>query len=177
MTGTVREEKDGATVALQQQCDAGQVLAGVHVRSRLRHRIGGLEKDFLTGNVSYDPDNHERMVRVRAAKVQGIAKDSGDLDLCGETSGDVLILGWGGTFGALRQATEQLQAEGKKVSHVHLRWVFPFNDDLGPLLKTFKQVLVCELNTGQMRTMPGLGSDPAAAHIDIDEDGNTVGLF
>lgn len=119
----------------------------------MEHRVGGLEKDFLTGNVSYNPENHEKMVKVREAKVRKIAQECGELDLCGDEEGDVLILGWGGTFGALRQAAGLLQKEGKKVSHVHLRYIFPFNPKLGPLLKKFKRVLVAEINLGQLRAV------------------------
>lgn len=119
----------------------------------LEHRVGGLEKDFYTGNVSYDPDNHERMTHVRLDKVLRITQDMGALELHGEDEGDVLIVGWGGTFGALRQATGLLRDEGKRVSHVHLRYLFPFNPKLEPLLKRFKKVLVAELNMGQLRTV------------------------
>jgi 2-oxoglutarate ferredoxin oxidoreductase subunit alpha len=117
----------------------------------LEHRIGGLEKDFLTGNVSYDPGNHERMVQVRAAKVERVAQDMGPLDLHGDDSGDVLVIGWGGTFGALRQATGILRQEGKAVSHVHLHYLHPLNPALEPLLGRFREVLVPELNMGQLR--------------------------
>ncbi len=119
----------------------------------LEHRVGGLEKDYLTGNVSYDPQNHERMVHVRDAKVRGVTQDYGELDVCGDDTGDVLIVGWGGTYGALRQAAEQLQAEGKKISHVHLRYIWPLNPRIEGLMKNFKQVLVAELNLGQLRTV------------------------
>ncbi|ACY12713.1 2-oxoacid:acceptor oxidoreductase subunit alpha [Haliangium ochraceum] len=117
----------------------------------MQHRIGGLEKDFFTGNVSYDPDNHERMTRVRAEKVERVTQEMGPLDILGEEEGDVLVIGWGGTFGALRQATGLLREQGKRVSHVHLRWMFPFNPRLEPLLKNFRHVLVPELNMGQLR--------------------------
>src|SRR5690606_8051189 len=117
----------------------------------LEHRIGGIEKDFLTGNVSYDPDNHERMVRVRADKVERVAQDMGPLDLLGDEQGDVLVVGWGGTFGALRQAVGLLRKEGERVSHVHLRYLNPLNPLLEPLMRRFKQVLVPELNMGQLR--------------------------
>lgn len=117
----------------------------------LEHRVGGLEKDARTGNVSYDPDNHEAMTRLRAEKVERVAQEMGPLDLCGEPEGDVLIVGWGGTFGALRQAAGLLQNEGKRVSHVHLRYLSPFNPRLEPVLRGFKKVLVAELNMGQLR--------------------------
>jgi len=119
----------------------------------MEHRIGGLEKDFLTGNVSYDPDNHEAMVRVRADKVDRVAQDFGELDVLGDKEGDVLLVGWGGTFGALRQATGRLRGEGKRVSHVQLRWVCPLHRELEPLLRRFKHVVVAELNAGQLRTV------------------------
>ncbi|WP_428261878.1 2-oxoacid:acceptor oxidoreductase subunit alpha [Haliangium sp.] len=117
----------------------------------LEHRIGGLEKDFLSGNVSYDPENHERMIHIRAEKVDRVVQDMGPLDLAGDETGDVLVVGWGGTFGALRQAVGLLRAQGKKVSHVHLRWLHPMNPNLEPLLRGFQHVLVPELNMGQLR--------------------------
>ncbi|MEM9491118.1 MAG: 2-oxoglutarate ferredoxin oxidoreductase subunit alpha, partial [Myxococcota bacterium] len=117
----------------------------------LQHRVGGLEKDFYSGNVSYDPDNHERMTRVRAAKVDKIIQEMGPLDMLGEDEGDVLVVGWGGTFGALRQAVGLLRSEGKRVTHVHLRYIHPFNPRLEPLLSRFKSILVPELNMGQLR--------------------------
>jgi 2-oxoglutarate ferredoxin oxidoreductase subunit alpha len=131
----------------------------------LEHRVGGIEKDALTGNISYDPANHERQVQTRAAKVERVTQEMGPLDLRGEDSGDVLVIGWGGTFGALRQATDSLRAQGKKVSHAHLRWVWPIEPNLDKIVRNFKHVLVAELNSGQLRTvlrarylleMPGL---------------------
>ncbi|HWN71258.1 MAG TPA: 2-oxoglutarate ferredoxin oxidoreductase subunit alpha, partial [Haliangium sp.] len=117
----------------------------------LQHRIGGLEKDFLTGNVSYDGDNHERMTHVRAAKVERVTQDMGPLDFFGDDKGDVLVVGWGGTYGALRQATGVLRGQGKRVSHVHLRWVNPLHPELGSVLQNFRHILVPELNMGQLR--------------------------
>jgi 2-oxoglutarate/2-oxoacid ferredoxin oxidoreductase subunit alpha len=117
----------------------------------LEHRIGGIEKDFLTGNISYDPINHEKQTRVRAEKVARVAQDIGPLDLKGDESGDVLVLGWGGTFGALRAASEQLRAQGKRVSHAHLRWLSPLEPGLDRVIRNFKHVLVAELNMGQLR--------------------------
>jgi 2-oxoglutarate/2-oxoacid ferredoxin oxidoreductase subunit alpha len=116
----------------------------------LEHRIGGLEKDFLTGAVSYDPINHERMTHVRADKVQKVAQECGLLDLHGDDEGDVLVIGWGGTFGALRQATIRLRSQGRRVSHAHLRWLNPLNPDLARVLPRFRRVLVAELNMGQL---------------------------
>ena len=117
----------------------------------LEHRIGGLEKDFLSGNVSYDSENHERMTHVRAEKVERVVQEMGPMDVYGEEEGDVLVVGWGGTFGALRQAVGLLRNQGKRVSHVHLRYINPLNPRLEPLLRRFKQVLVPELNMGQLR--------------------------
>ena len=119
----------------------------------LEHRIGGIEKDFLTGNISYEPSNHERQVRIRAEKVEKVAQEAGQLDLRGEPVGDVLLVGWGGTFGALRQAVEELRGQGKQVSHAHLRWMWPIEPGLEKLLPNFKHVLVAELNSGQLRTV------------------------
>ncbi|MDB4952645.1 MAG: pyruvate flavodoxin/ferredoxin oxidoreductase domain protein, partial [Myxococcales bacterium] len=119
----------------------------------LEHRIGGIEKDALTGNISYAPENHEKQTHVRAAKIARIAQDCGELDLGGAESGDVLVVGWGGTYGALRQAQQGLVAQGKKVSHAHLRWLSPLEPGLAKVIKNFKHVLVPELNMGQLRTI------------------------
>jgi 2-oxoglutarate ferredoxin oxidoreductase subunit alpha len=116
----------------------------------LEHRIGGLEKDFLTGNVSYDPENHERQVRIRAAKVAGIAKDLPKLELNGAPTGDLLVIGWGGTYGAITSAVDQCRARGLRVSSTHLRHLNPFPSNLGELIASFKRVLVPELNMGQL---------------------------
>lgn len=119
----------------------------------LEHRIGGIEKDALTGNISYDPNNHEKQVHVRAEKIARVAQEIGELDLRGEDSGEVLVVGWGGTFGALRQATDGLRARGKRVSHVHLRWLSPMEPGLARIIKNFKHVVVAELNLGQLRAV------------------------
>jgi 2-oxoglutarate ferredoxin oxidoreductase subunit alpha len=116
----------------------------------LEHRIGGLEKDFLTGAVSYDPLNHERMVRIRAEKIARIAQDYPATDLNGDPRGDVLVVGWGSTYGAIASAVVQLRAKGRSVSSVHLRHLNPLPTDLGPIVKSFKKVLVPELNLGQL---------------------------
>ncbi|MBK9034985.1 MAG: 2-oxoacid:acceptor oxidoreductase subunit alpha [Myxococcales bacterium] len=117
----------------------------------LEHRIGGIEKDFLTGNISYEPTNHERMVHVRAEKIARVAQDIGELDLRGEESGDVLVIGWGGTFGSLRQAVDELRGQGKRVSHAHLRWLSPLEPGLAKIIGNFKHVVCAELNMGQLR--------------------------
>lgn len=116
----------------------------------LEHRIGGLEKDYLSGAVSYDPDNHEKMVWIRAKKVKNIENFIPDQEVYGEKSGDVLIIGWGSTQGSIRSAVEKCVKEGKKVSHAHLRWLNPFPKNLESLMKNFKHILVPELNTGQL---------------------------
>ena len=116
----------------------------------LAHRIGGLEKDFETGNVSYDPENHERMVKVRQAKVDKIAEyiPKQKIDT-GEESGDVLLLSWGSTYGAVKTATRDLMKEGKRVSHVHVRYLNPLPINLGDLIKNFDKVIMPEMNNGQ----------------------------
>ncbi len=119
----------------------------------LEHRIGGIEKDGLTGNISYEPGNHERQTHARADKVARVAQDLGELDLKGESSGDVLVIGWGGTFGSLRQAVDELRSQGRRVSHAHLRWISPLEPGLAAIIGNFKRVLVAELNMGQLRAL------------------------
>ncbi len=116
----------------------------------LEHRIGGLEKADVTGNVSYDPDNHHRMQTLRQAKVAGIAKDIPPLDVFGPTSGDLLILGWGSTYGAIRSAVETLHAKGASVAHAHLRHLNPFPANTEAVLRAYRQVLIPEVNLGQL---------------------------
>jgi len=117
----------------------------------LQHRVGGLEKDFETGNVSYDPENHECMVKVRRAKVEKIA-DHIPLQSIeqGEERGDLLILGWGSTYGAIRTAVRDLIAEGHQVSHAHVRYLSPFPKNLAEVMSNFRQVLIPEINDGQL---------------------------
>ncbi|MDA1001623.1 MAG: 2-oxoacid:acceptor oxidoreductase subunit alpha [bacterium] len=116
----------------------------------MQHRIGGIEKQDITGNVNYEPENHEHMVRTRAAKVAGIAKDIPPAEVHGEESGKVLVIGWGGTYGAITAAVEALQARGASVSHVHLRHLNPFPANLGEVIGKFDRVIVPELNLGQL---------------------------
>jgi 2-oxoglutarate/2-oxoacid ferredoxin oxidoreductase subunit alpha len=116
----------------------------------LEHRIGGLEKADVTGNVSYDPDNHHRMQLLRAAKVAGIAKDIPPLEVFGPSSGDLLILGWGSTYGAIRSAVERLQADGRPVAHAHLRHLNPFPANTEDVLRSYRRVLIPEVNLGQL---------------------------
>src|SRR5262245_29740306 len=116
----------------------------------LEHRIGGLEKADVTGNVSYDPDNHHKMQLLRQAKVAGIAKDIPPLEVFGREQGDLLILGWGSTYGAIRSAVERLHGDGKSVAHAHLRHLNPFPANTGEVLRNFRRVLVPEVNLGQL---------------------------
>jgi 2-oxoglutarate ferredoxin oxidoreductase subunit alpha len=117
------------------------------------HRIGGLEKQDGTGNVSYDPLNHEHMVRTRAKKVALVADDVPLQTLDGAETGDLLVVSWGGTYGACATAVHKMQSAGRSVTHCHLRYLNPFPRNLGAILKSFKKVLVPELNLGQLRAM------------------------
>jgi len=109
-----------------------------------------LEKQHITGNVSYDPENHEFMVKMRQAKIDGIANDLPPAIVEGEQKGDLLVVGWGGTYGSIRSAVEAKRREGKSVSHLHLKYVNPFQKNVGELLYNFKKVLVPEINLGQL---------------------------
>ena len=115
----------------------------------LEHRIGGLEKGE-DGGVSYDPDNHEEMTRLRAEKVAAVSKSLDPLEVQGEPEGDLLVVGWGGTYGAISAAVRNLREEGFSVSCVHLRHINPLPDDLGEIMGRFKKVIVPELNLGQL---------------------------
>jgi 2-oxoglutarate ferredoxin oxidoreductase subunit alpha len=116
----------------------------------LEHRIGGLEKDSLSGMVSYDGMNHERMVKTRAQKVRNVVEDVPDVEPFGAKSGDLLLLSWGGTYGSVHGAAEELVHQGKKVGHVHLRWLNPLPKNLGEVLRSYRKVLVPEVNDGQL---------------------------
>ncbi len=116
----------------------------------LEHRIGGLEKQDVTGNVSYDPANHEHMVKIRAEKVASIKPAGQDLIITGQESGDVLVIGWGSTYGAIKAAALELQDQGVSVSACHVRYLNPLPKRLGELSKKFKHVLVPEMNRGQL---------------------------
>ncbi len=117
----------------------------------LEHRIGGLEKEDGSGNVSYDSDNHEKMTLYRAEKVQRVAREIPPTKVDGDPEGDLLILGWGSSYGSIRAATDQLLAKGSSVARVHLRWLNPLPNDLGEILKRFKRILIPEMNLGQLR--------------------------
>jgi 2-oxoglutarate ferredoxin oxidoreductase subunit alpha len=117
----------------------------------LEHRIGGLEKQNITGNVSYDPENHELMVKIREEKVEKIAEDIPLQTIDnGPEEGKVLVLGWGSTYGALKSAVAELVAEGESVAHAHLRYLRPFPRNLGTLLGRYEKVLIPEINNGQL---------------------------
>ncbi len=116
----------------------------------LEHRIGGLEKAHLTGNISYDPDNHDFMVKMRAAKVDRIADDIPNQTVEGDARGKMLVLGWGSTYGAIKSAVSNARARGYSVSHAHLRYLNPFPKNLGDILNNFEIVLIPEINNGQL---------------------------
>ena len=119
----------------------------------LTHRVGGLEKEDRTGNISYDPANHQHMVNTRARKVSEIADRIPPQDVLGQKTGDILVVSWGGTYGACHTAVRRCQKAGMSVSHAHLRYLNPFPANIGELLSSFKTVLVPELNTGQLRML------------------------
>ena len=124
-----------------------------HSEQRLEHRIGGIEKEDVTGNVSYDPLNHEHMVRTRQAKIDRIATRIPPAQVEGPSAGDVLLVGWGGTYGSLHQAAAQLREEGHAVGFLHLRYLNPLQSNVGELLTGWKHVVVAEMNRGQLRTI------------------------
>lgn len=149
MKVSFRTEKDGYFPYLRDEKTLGRPWA-IPGTPELEHRIGGIEKQNITGNVSYDPDNHEDMVRLRAEKVQRMQQDIPELEVFGKDEGDILVLGWGSTFGAITTAVEQLQAKGHLVSSAHLRYLNPYPKNLGDVLKRFKTVIIPELNLGQL---------------------------
>lgn len=117
----------------------------------LEHRIGGLEKENVTGNISYDPENHQMMVQLRQQKVDTIANYIPEQTIeVGSDKGDVLVLGWGSTYGVMKIAVETLLADGYRVSHTHLKYIRPFPKNLGTLLQSFKHILIPEMNNGQL---------------------------
>ena len=119
-------------------------------RPGFEHRIGGIEKDSITGNISYDPDNHHRMVEIRQKRIDGIANSIPDQEVFGDESGDLLVLGWGSTYGSIRTAVEHMRDKGYSVSHAHLRYVNPVPKNLEQVLRKFKKVILPEINTGQL---------------------------
>ena len=117
----------------------------------LAHRVGGLEKEANTGNVSYDPANHEYMTKIRQAKVDEIANHIPEQEVDnGPTRGNVLVLGWGSTYGVIQSVVDDLLMEGHSVAHAHLRYLNPFPRNLGKLLRSFDKVILPEINNGQL---------------------------
>jgi 2-oxoglutarate ferredoxin oxidoreductase subunit alpha len=120
----------------------------------LEHRVGGLEKDYGTGHISYDPVNHQRMTEVRKAKIDGIADDIPDQAVdSGNDKGALAVVGWGSTYGPISRAVGNLRDEGLDVSHVHIRHIWPLPRNLKSLLGGFARILVPEMNTGQLVTL------------------------
>ena len=115
----------------------------------MEHRVGGLEKDFLKGSVSHDPINHQKMVKVREDKVNRVVNVIPDLEVMGDSQGDLLVVGWGGTFGYLKTAVQELQEEGKKISLAHFNYIRPLPGNAKEIFSGFKRIIVCELNLGQ----------------------------
>jgi 2-oxoglutarate ferredoxin oxidoreductase subunit alpha len=115
----------------------------------LRHRVGGLEKEDVYGNVSTDPLNHQKMIDLREAKVQKVADFIPEQEIMGEKEGDLLVVSWGGTLGPVSEAVEELQKQGRSVSHAHFNYIMPLPKNTEDVLKGFKKILVCELNSGQ----------------------------
>ncbi|BBC72480.1 2-oxoglutarate ferredoxin oxidoreductase subunit alpha [Altererythrobacter sp. B11] len=118
----------------------------------LMHRVGGIEKHALTGNIDYSPENHQKMTDARKAKIDGIAVPDQDVAV-GEETGELAVVGWGSTYGPIRQAVRRWREKGKKVSHIHVRHIWPLPANLGDLLRGFDRVLVPEMNTGQFKTV------------------------
>ena len=117
----------------------------------LEHRIGGLEKENLSGNVSYDPDNHHQMTLQRQEKVDIISNFIPPAEIFGKASGELLVISWGGVYGSVKSAVKKSQEEGISVSHVHLKYLNPFPKNLGDILLKFNKILIPELNMGQLR--------------------------
>jgi 2-oxoglutarate ferredoxin oxidoreductase subunit alpha len=119
----------------------------------LEHRIGGLEKENITGNVSYDPDNHDEMVKLRAEKIERVNNYIEDPEIEGPDKGDLLVITWGSTYGIVHSALQELKDKSKKISHYHLRWINPLPKNLHNYINNFKHVLIPELNMGQLRKL------------------------
>lgn len=117
----------------------------------LEHRIGGIERSYDTGDISYEPANHQKMTDLRKAKIQGIADDIPLQEVClGNNTGKLAVVGWGSTFGAIHQAVKRCRADGLDVSHIQVRYLSPLPRNLGELLGGFEKILVPEMNTGQL---------------------------
>jgi 2-oxoglutarate/2-oxoacid ferredoxin oxidoreductase subunit alpha len=143
--------KDGEPVFMPYKRDARLVRDwAVPGTPGLEHRIGGIEKEDVTGNVNYDPANHEHMVKTRAAKIANIAQEIPELEADGPAEGDLLVCGWGGTYGSIVTAVQRMQRKGFKVAHAHFRYLNPMPRNTAAVLKRYKKVLVPELNAGQL---------------------------
>jgi 2-oxoglutarate ferredoxin oxidoreductase subunit alpha len=116
----------------------------------LEHRIGGLEKSNIYGNVSYDPDNHDKMVKLRTEKISNISNDIPDLKVDGDSSGEILVIGWGSTYGTIKEAVAKARNSGMRVSQAHLRYINPFPKNTEKVLKSFRTILIPEINLGQL---------------------------
>jgi len=121
---------------------------------KLEHRIGGIEKSYVTGNISYDASNHQKMTDVRKNKIDGIAEDIPEQIISrGDETGEIAVVGWGSTFGPITRAVQKVRADGHSISHIHIRYIWPLPRNLGSLLKNFKKIIVAEMNTGQLITI------------------------
>ncbi|MBA2416958.1 MAG: 2-oxoglutarate ferredoxin oxidoreductase subunit alpha, partial [Geodermatophilaceae bacterium] len=151
-TGPNHVEADGAETFQPYKRDPASLARpwAVPGTPGLMHRVGGIEKADGSGNISYDPRNHEKMVHLRADKVAGIARDYPATEVDGDDDAAVLVLGWGSTWGAIGAAVKQLRADGHKVARCHLTHLFPLPADLGDVLRRFERVLVPEMNLGQL---------------------------
>jgi 2-oxoglutarate ferredoxin oxidoreductase subunit alpha len=116
----------------------------------LEHRVGGLEKDKITGNISYGPENHQVMTDVRAEKVRRVANNIPDLKAEYNSEGDLLVVGWGGTYGSLHAAVNKMNFDDHKVGHVHFKYLNPMPKNTAEVFSKFKKIVVCELNSGQL---------------------------
>jgi 2-oxoglutarate ferredoxin oxidoreductase subunit alpha len=142
---------DGAFMPYQRDSETLARQWAIPGTPGLEHRIGGLEKEDVTGNVSYDPDNHDHMVRLRARKVAGIAADIPELEVDDpDGEAELLVLGWGGTYGPIQSAARRVRREGKKVAHAHLMHLNPMPRNTGEVLARYEKVLVPEMNLGQL---------------------------
>ncbi|RNC85415.1 MAG: 2-oxoacid:acceptor oxidoreductase subunit alpha [Balneola sp.] len=148
--GPRHSEEDGAFMPYKRDARLVRKWA-IPGTQGIEHRVGGLEKEDVTGNVSYDPDNHQKMTDIRRDKRDLVAQNIPEQDIDqGNESGDILVLGWGGTYGAIRTVVHQLRKEGMDISHAHLRYINPFPKNMESLLKSFKKIIVPEINDGQL---------------------------
>lgn len=149
VTHPVSTNGDGAFMPYQRD-ERGARPWAIPGTTGLEHRIGGLEKQNGTGNVNYEPDNHQLMINLRAQKVKNIARSIPDLKVEGDTESDVLVLGWGSTYGAIRTAVEKCNTAGSRAAHAHLRYLHPMPGNTGDVVRRYKKVIVPEINAGQL---------------------------